>query len=250
MSKSDGQHWVLASSNPGKIREFEHLLGALRVRLIPQGALGIADAEEPHPTFVENALAKARHASRLSGLPGLADDSGLCVPALGGAPGVHSARYAALRDGDGKGDDAGTASASASASGSGSGSGVDTALLAQGRAVVDPANNRKLVAALDALRGASGSRQASSVEAIDRAWYYCVIVFVRDASDPCPVIAEGLWTGRIVAEPRGDGGFGYDPHFLVDGENMTAAEMTAVRKNAISHRAIALRRLLAALEQR
>lgn len=233
MSQFDGQHWVLASSNPGKIREFDQLLGPLRVRLSPQGAFGIADADEPHPTFVENALAKARHASRLAGLPGLADDSGLCVPALGGAPGVHSARYAA---------------------------GADTALQLGGRDVVDSANNRKLVAAIAGVRDAAGGQLAAGrpgaaqhpgrAEAVDRAWYYCVIVFVRDAADPCPVIAEGVWTGRIVAEPRGEGGFGYDPHFLVDGENVTAAELTAARKNAISHRALALRRLLAALEQR
>lgn len=192
------------------------MLGTLDVRLSPQAALGIAEADEPHPTFVENALAKARHASRLAGQPALADDSGLCVPALGGAPGVHSARYAALSD--------------------------DPALLARGREVVDLANNRKLVAAIDALRGTAG--------VVDRAWYYCVIVFVRDPLDPCPVIAEGVWTGRIIAEARGTGGFGYDAHFLVDGSGQTAAEMSAERKNAISHRAIALRRLLAALAER
>ena len=242
MSETDGRHWVLASSNPGKIREFEQMLGPLRVSISPQAAFGIGEAEEPHPTFVENALAKARHASRLAGLPGLADDSGLCVPALGGAPGVHSARYAALADGPGD---------------------LDEALLAQGRAVVDPANNRKLVAAIDAIRAASpvspdsppGSPPGANspgltISDLDRAWYYCVIVFVRDPLDPCPVIAEGVWTGRIVADPRGTGGFGYDPHFLVDGEGVTAAELSAGRKNAISHRAIALGRLLAALAQR
>ena len=238
MSETDGRHWVLASSNPGKIREFEQMLGALQVSISPQAAFGIGDAEEPHPTFVENALAKARHASRLAGLPGLADDSGLCVPALGGAPGVHSARYAALADGPG---------------------GLDEALLAQGRAMVDPANNRKLVAAIDAIRAAGVAPPRASSDAsppgltvsdLDRAWYYCVIVFVRDPLDPCPVIAEGVWTGRIVADPRGTGGFGYDPHFLVDGEGVTAAELSTARKNAISHRAIALGRLLAALAQR
>lgn len=234
MSETDSRHWVLASSNPGKIREFEQMLGPLQVRVSPQAAFGIDEAEEPHPTFVENALAKARHASRLAGLPGLADDSGLCVPALGGAPGVHSARYAALADGPGD---------------------LDQALLAQGRAVIDPANNRKLVAAIDAIRAAglapSGVNSLGlTVKDLDRAWYYCVIVFVHDPVDPCPVIAEGVWTGRIVADPRGTGGFGYDPHFLVDGEGVTAAELPAGRKNAISHRAIALGRLLAALAQR
>lgn len=222
-------HWVLASSNPGKIREFEQILGPAGVRLSPQGAFNIADADEPHPTFIENALAKARHASRQAGLPAIADDSGLCVPALGGAPGVHSARYAAAD--------------------------LDAAQLAAGRFVIDPANNRKLVAAIAALReqgsGGTGSiGGASGATEFDRAWYYCAIVFVSHPLDPCPLIAEGRWQGRIVATPRGEGGFGYDAHFLVDSEGLTAAELTAERKNAISHRALALRRLLAALALR
>ena len=207
---------VVASNNPGKLREFGQLLAPLGWETVAQKALGVPECEEPHHTVVENALEKARHAARCTGLPALADDSGLCVPALGGAPGVHSARYAALSD--------------------------DPALLARGREVVDLANNRKLVAAIDALRGTAG--------VVDRAWYYCVIVFVRDPLDPCPVIAEGVWTGRIIAEARGTGGFGYDAHFLVDGSGQTAAEMSAERKTAISHRAIALRRLLAALAER
>lgn len=257
-----GRQWVLASSNPGKIREFEQLLEPMGVVLTSQGALGIADADEPHPTFVENALAKARHASRLAGLPGLADDSGLCVPALGGAPGVHSARYAALL-----GDDPAA--------------GLDEDLLASGRATVDAANNRKLVAAIAALRAGAvgpdrqgrhmpgsyipgshvsgshipgshvpGSHVPGEDAAHDRAWYYCAIAFVTHPLDPCPILAEGVWRGRIVAEARGSGGFGYDAHFLVDGEARTAAELSAGRKNALSHRAQALGRLLEALQQR
>lgn len=232
--RAPDRHWVLASSNPGKIREFGQILEPLGVRLSPQAAFGIADAEEPHPTFVENALAKARHASRLAGLPGIADDSGLCVPALGGAPGVHSARYAALRPET-------TASEPTI--------GIDAALLARGRAVVDPANNRRLVAELQAL-GEGSTLPADEAARAWHAWYYCAIVFVSHPLDPCPVIAEGIWHGRIVAVARGEGGFGYDPHFLVDGEGATAAELPAARKNAISHRALALGRLLAALEAR
>jgi XTP/dITP diphosphohydrolase len=213
MSALTGRPWVLASSNPGKIAELLAILAPLGVELRSQSALGIPDADEPHATFVENALAKARQASRLTGLPGLADDSGLCVPALGGAPGVHSARYAALDD---------------------------ARLPALGREAMDAANNRKLVAAVAAL----GGGEAAS------AWYYCSIVLVAHADDPCPVIAEGVWRGSVVATPAGGGGFGYDPHFLVAHEGLTAAQLTAERKNAISHRARALKRLVEALDGR
>jgi XTP/dITP diphosphohydrolase len=190
---------VLASSNEGKLREMRRLLSPLGIEVVAQGELGIPDAEEPHVTFVENALAKARHASTLAGLPALADDSGVCVAALGGEPGVHSARYAGLPSSDAR-------------------------------------NNQKLVAALAGV----DDRRAHSA---------CVLVLVRHASDPEPIIAEGRWHGRIVDTPRGDGGFGYDPHFEDLETGMTGAELPLARKNELSHRGKAMRALIARLEE-
>ncbi len=191
------QALVLASNNRGKLAEFAQLLAPLGFELRTQGELGIPEAEEPHHTFIENALAKARHAARLSGLPALADDSGICVPALGGAPGVYSARYA-------------------------------------GEPKSDAANNAKLVQDL--------------ANHTDRsAYYYCVLVYLRHADDPQPVIAEGRWDGELLTEPRGQGGFGYDPHFLVRALGKTAAELSADEKNRLSHRGQALRALVAKL---
>jgi XTP/dITP diphosphohydrolase len=190
---------VLASNNPGKLREFDRLLSPLGIRVIAQSALGIGEAEEPHATFVENALAKARHASAQSQLPALADDSGVCVAALGGAPGVQSARYA-------------------------------------GEPKSDERNNHKLIAALQGV-------------ADRRAHYACVLVLVRHADDPEPIIAEGRWHGTIVDAPRGDGGFGYDPHFLDPATGLTGAELPLARKNELSHRGKALRALVARLQR-
>ena len=188
---------VLASGNPGKLREFQQLCEPLGLTLLSQAALGIAEAEDPHCTFIENALAKARHASRASGLPAFADDSGICVNALGGAPGVHSARFA-----DAAGD----------------------------REAQDARNNAKLMASL-AGKGDLGAH------------YVCVIVLVRHADDPEPLIAEGRWHGKIIDAPRGDGGFGYDPYFFLPALNKTAAELPAAEKNKISHRGKALAEL-------
>jgi len=190
---------VLASSNPGKLREFWALLAPLGMEIVEQGSLGVADAEEPHGTFVENALAKARHASRRTKLPALADDSGICVGALGGEPGVHSARFA-------------------------------------GEPKSDARNNEKLVELL-----ADKDNR--------RAHYYCVIVLMRHSEDPEPVIAEGSWAGEIIAEPRGENGFGYDPHFFLRDLGKTAAELDPGEKNLLSHRGKALRRLLAKLKE-
>jgi XTP/dITP diphosphohydrolase len=189
---------VLASSNPGKLREIEALLAPQSIEVVSQASLNIADAEEPHPTFLENALAKARHASRASGLPALADDSGLCVDALGGEPGVHSA-YFAGREGS--------------------------------REQRDARNNERLLREL-------GDRR--------EAYYACVMVFLRKADDPRPLIAEGIWRGEIARAPRGSNGFGYDPLFLLP-SGKTAAELDPAEKNRISHRGIALARLLALL---
>ena len=194
---------VLASGNPGKLREFRQLCEPLGLTIIPQSELNIVEAEEPHCTFVENALAKARHASRASGLPAFADDSGICVAALDGAPGVHSARFADAAD---------------------------------ERDAQDASNNAKLIAMLD------GKADRS-------AHYTCVIVLVRHADDPEPIIAEGRWHGEIIATPRGSGGFGYDPYFFVPKLNKTAAELPAHEKNWISHRGQALAQLVAALPE-
>jgi len=188
---------VLASSNAGKLREFRRLLTPLGLDVIAQSELGIAEADEPHATFIENALAKARHASDASGLPALADDSGICVAALGGAPGVRSARYA-------------------------------------GEPRSDARNN---VALVEALRGVSDRR----------AHYYCVLVLMHHADDPQPILAEGIWHGIVVDQPRGSGGFGYDPHFEDAETNLTGAELPLARKNEISHRGQAMRSLIARL---
>ena len=184
---------LLASNNVGKLREFSALLAPLGMEVVPQGALNIPAAEEPYPGFVENALAKARHAARASGLPALADDSGLCVAALNGAPGVHSARYA-------------------------------------GQNARDADNNARLLAAL----------AACPADAPRRAFYCCVLAFVRHADDPCPVLAEGRWHGEITTTPRGENGFGYDPLFWLPELQQTAAELSPEAKNKISHRALAL----------
>ncbi|HET9576773.1 MAG TPA: RdgB/HAM1 family non-canonical purine NTP pyrophosphatase [Usitatibacter sp.] len=194
---------VIASNNPGKLRELTRLLAPLGLEAHPQSEFAVTEAEEPHDTFVENALAKARHASAATRLPALADDSGLCVPSLGGEPGVHSAYYAGT----------------------------------QGpREERDARNNAKLVEALRVSR--------------DRgAFYYCVLVLVRAANDPTPLIADARWHGDIVLEPRGAGGFGYDPYFVPRGSHRTAAEMGAEEKNRASHRAQALAALAQKLAQ-
>jgi XTP/dITP diphosphohydrolase len=188
------QRLVLASNNAGKLKEFAQLLAPIGFELHPQGEFNVPEAEEPYATFVENALAKARHAARLTGLPALADDSGVCVNALGGAPGVYSARYA-------------------------------------GEPKSDARNNEKLIADL--------AQQADK-----SAYYYCVLVYVRHADDPQPIIADGRWNGEMIAAPRGENGFGYDPYFLLPAQGKTAAELSSVEKNAISHRGQALRALV------
>ena len=192
------QRLILASNNAGKLKEFAQLLEPIGFDLHPQGEFNVPEAEEPFGTFVENALAKARHASRLTGLPALADDSGVCVNALGGAPGVYSARYA-------------------------------------GEPKSDARNNEKLVADL-------------ALQADKSAYYYCVLVYVRHADDPQPVIADGRWNGEIIAQPRGANGFGYDPHFLIPSLGQTTAELDPARKNAMSHRGQALRALVEKLK--
>lgn len=189
---------VIATNNPGKLRELQLTLASLSIEILTQAQLGIDEAEEPHCTFIENALAKARHVSRISGLPALADDSGLCVAALGGAPGVQSARYA-------------------------------------GEPKSDSRNNEKLLQAMEGV--------------VDRrAHYYCVLVLVRHADDPQPLIAEGEWHGEIAQQMRGEEGFGYDPLFWLPQLNKMSAELSRDEKAQISHRAQALHILLQRLQ--
>ena len=194
---------VIASGNTGKIRELEHLLKPLNLEIIPQAALDVPEAEEPYVTFIENALAKARHASQHTGLPAIADDSGLCVDALKGSPGVISARYAC--------EDASTPKS-------------------------DARNNAKLL-------------QVMADEKNRHAHFYCVIVLVRHADDPEPIIAEGVWTGEILTELKGTDGFGYDPLFMDAKTGKTVAELPLDIKSRISHRGHAMAKLLQKLER-
>lgn len=183
---------VLASSNAGKVVELEQLLAGSGVEPLPQSTFGVSDADETGLTFVENALIKARHASRATGLPALADDSGICVDALNGAPGLYAARYSGVH-GD------------------------------------SPANNARLLRELDGVPMEKRS-----------AYFIAVLVLLRHADDPAPLIAEGRWHGRILEAPRGEGGFGYDPLFLPDGSDLGAAEIDPALKNRMSHRGQAL----------
>jgi XTP/dITP diphosphohydrolase len=187
---------VLASSNPGKLRELSALLDESRYRIIPQADFNVPEVAETGTTFVENAIIKARHAAQYTGLAALADDSGIVIDALNGEPGVHSARF----------------------------SGSDAS---------DESNNILLV-----------ERLRSVPEAQRSARYQAVIVYMRNAADPSPIICEGSWEGIIVLEAKGSGGFGYDPHFYLPDYSCTSAELSADEKNRISHRGQALRLLL------
>jgi len=191
--------FVLASGNPGKAAEIGALLAPVGIEVVAQSAFGLPGAEETGLTFLENALLKARHAAAGSGLPAIADDSGLVVDALGGEPGVHSARYA-------------------------------------GPEADDAANNRKLLEAL------------ASVEAPHRtARFVCVVVMLRQPSDPLPLVCQGTWEGSILDAPRGCAGFGYDPLFLPAGGDRSSAELAPGEKNRISHRGRAFAELIKAL---
>ncbi|MFL1453883.1 RdgB/HAM1 family non-canonical purine NTP pyrophosphatase [Marinobacter sp. GN3S48] len=193
---------VIASNNKGKIAELTSLLSPLGVQPVAQGELGVSEAEEPAVTFVENAILKARHAARETGLPALADDSGLAVDALGGAPGVRSARYA-------------------------------------GENASDADNVRAL---LDAMSSVPDDQRGAQ--------FHCVLVYLRHADDPTPIICHGRWPGRILRDLRGEGGFGYDPAFLVPETHCSAAELSREQKGRISHRGRALALLLEQLKAR
>lgn len=193
------QKVVLATGNPGKVRELAHLLADFGLEVVAQTELGVDDADETGLTFIENAILKARHAAQITGLPAVADDSGLAVDFLGGAPGIYSARY--------------------------SGEGAN-----------DQKNLEKL---LDALKDVpDGQRQAQ---------FHCVLVYLRHAEDPTPLVCHGSWAGEIIRAPAGEGGFGYDPIFYVPALGKTAAELTREEKSAVSHRGLALAQLLQAM---
>lgn len=192
---------VMATGNRGKLAEFQQLLQGTGIVVLPQSEFDVPDCDETGLTFVENAILKARHAAQITGLPALADDSGLEVDALQGAPGIYSARFAGASGGD-----------------------------------ADAANNRKLLELLHAVP-----------EAQRGARFQCVLVFMRHALDPAPLICQGTWEGRILGTARGDQGFGYDPLFFVPAQQMSAAEMPAELKNRISHRGQAMARLLATM---
>lgn len=190
---------VLASSNPGKLKEFQQLLAGVGLDVRPQSEFTVVDADETGLSFVENAILKARNACQATGLPALADDSGIEVDALNGAPGIYSARF--------------------------SGEGAN-----------NESNNQKLLQAL------------ANVPSTQRtARYQCVLVYMRHAADPTPIICQGSWEGQILTAPAGDGGFGYDPLFYVPTHNCAAAELSKDEKGRISHRAVALQQLLHAL---
>ncbi|MEZ5542275.1 MAG: XTP/dITP diphosphatase [Pseudomonadota bacterium] len=192
---------VLASSNPGKVREINQLLSGIDLHVRPQGEFGVTDIEETGLTFVENAILKARNAASHTGLPAIADDSGLEVDALNGAPGIYSARYA-------------------------------------GHGAGDRANIEKL---LEALQGVPDAQRTAR--------FQCLIVYMRHAGDPTPLICQGTWEGRILPAPRGEQGFGYDPVFFVPTHDCASAELEPEAKNALSHRGQALRKLVAALQE-
>ena len=193
------QKVVLATGNAGKVRELASLLEDFGLEIVAQTDLGVDSAEETGLTFIENAILKARHAAQITGLPAIADDSGIAVDALGGAPGIYSARYS-------------------------------------GEGASDQQNLEKLLVALQGVP--DDKRQAQ---------FHCVLVYMRHAADPTPIVCHGSWPGVITREPAGNGGFGYDPIFFVPSEGKTAAELSREEKSAISHRGRALKLLLEAL---
>ncbi|MBS9780186.1 MAG: RdgB/HAM1 family non-canonical purine NTP pyrophosphatase [Moraxellaceae bacterium] len=203
------KQWVLASNNQGKLAELQQLFNknALDVELIPQAKLNIDDAIEDGLSFVENAIIKARHASKISGLPAIADDSGLCVPILNHAPAIYSARYAGETDKNKR----------------------------------DLANNNKLIETLAPLR-------VENPNLIVIGQFVCVLVMVRHADDPLPIIAQGIWQGEILPKMQGENGFGYDPLFWVAEVGKTSAELSKEEKNRFSHRGIASRKLIELLQ--
>lgn len=214
------QQVVLASNNQGKLAEFEQLFMPLDMTVIPQKALGISDVAENGLSFVENALIKARHASAMANLPAIADDSGLCVPVLDDAPGIYSARFAAKQLMDSHL--------------------ADNDKVAIDKASSDQANNELLLKCLKPYHD-----KGETVSA----FFVCVLVLVRHKDDPLPLIAQGQWVGEIIAQGRGQHGFGYDPIFWLPSLQKTAAELDKTIKNQLSHRAMAMAKLQESLAQ-
>jgi XTP/dITP diphosphohydrolase len=202
VSDPDPKRVVLASANKGKLREINQLLEGLHIVAVPQTQLGVTDVEETGLTFVENAIIKARHAAQLTGLPAIADDSGIEVDALQGEPGIYSARYSGVGATD--------------------------------------ADNLELL--LEKLRDVPEAQRSAR--------FQCLMVYMRHGKDPTPIICQGTWEGRILFEPVGENGFGYDPVFYVPDESCSAAQLSSDVKNRLSHRGQALRKLLSALEKR
>jgi len=196
------QQIVLATGNKGKVAELSQMLAPYHYQIVPQTELGVTDADETGLTFIENAILKARHAALVTGLPAIADDSGLAVDALGGAPGIYSARYA-------------------------------------GEAATDAANITKLLNALQDIPPAQRTAQ-----------FHCVLVYLRHAEDPTPLVCHGVWHGEITRAPAGSAGFGYDPVFFIAAEGCTSAELPPGRKQQLSHRGKALAQLLSQLQAR
>jgi XTP/dITP diphosphohydrolase len=194
------QKVVLASNNKGKVRELGQMLASLDIEVLPQAEFDIEDVEETGLTFVENAILKARHAARISGLPAIADDSGLEVDALNGAPGIYSARYS--------GEDA--------------------------------TDDKNLLKLLSDLKEVPENQRSAR--------FQCLLVYLRHANDPTPIICQGSWEGMITNEPQGENGFGYDPVFFVPEHQCTSAQLTAEEKNSMSHRGKALKKLLQELK--
>ena len=199
------QKIVLASNNKGKVREFGEMLSTLNMEVVPQATFNIEDADETGLTFVENAIIKARHASTIAGLPAIADDSGLEVDFLNGAPGIYSARYSDMEN-----------------------------------AGKDATDEKNLLKLLDALKDVPEEKRTAR--------FQCVLVYMRHAEDPTPIICQGTWEGIINTEKHGDNGFGYDPIFYVPTHNCSSAELSSEEKNKLSHRGQALKKLLNALK--
>jgi XTP/dITP diphosphohydrolase len=194
------QKIVLASNNKGKVREFGEMLASLDMEVLPQATFNIEDADETGLTFVENAIIKARHASTIAGLPAIADDSGLEVDFLNGAPGIYSARYS----GEGASDE------------------------------------KNLLQLLEALKDVPAEKRTAR--------FQCVLVYMRHAEDPTPIICQGSWEGVIITQPQGENGFGYDPVFYVPEYHCTSAQLKPEQKNKLSHRGIALAELVKKLK--
>jgi len=199
------QKIVLASNNKGKVREFGEMLSTLNMEVVPQATFNIEDADETGLTFVENAIIKARHASAIAGLPAIADDSGLEVDFLNGAPGIYSARYSDMEN-----------------------------------AGKDATDEKNLLKLLDALKDVAEEKRTAR--------FQCLLVFMRHAEDPTPLICQGTWEGIITTEPHGENGFGYDPIFYVPTHNCSSAQLSSDEKNVLSHRGQALKKLLTALK--